>query len=440
MKKQLPFIGSRELVSFPKNGASDVPAKVDTGADFSSIWASDIQEQDGELSFVLFGPGSRFYTGERITTKKYSLTYVRNSFGHGEERYKVELVTRIQSKKIRVEFRLADRSTNRYPILIGKKTLQGRFIVDVTRDGVHSASEPLKVLVMNSQQSSTMREFFDGISKNNSEVDCHFATYDDVSFEILGGAISCSVLSHKTRLSDYDLIYFKTYFKKSEIAAAVTEVAGAQGIDFIDQEVAQYHALTKLTQYVKLARFGVGVPDSIAMSAPLLKGRYNEIKKKIGIPFVMKDVASEKGESNYVVRSIEDFKQIRKQAEAEGALYVCQRFVENDGDYRVIVLNKTVEMVIHRVASGSTHLTNTSKGGQAKKISPEKFDAEPTSIATRAAVIMSRQVAGVDLVFDKVRKKWLVFEVNNSPQIAHGSYLKEKQEMMSKFLQDYARK
>lgn len=439
-KKQLPFVGARELISFPKNAISDVPAKVDTGADFSSIWASDIREENGELSFVLFAPGSRYYTGDRIRTKEYSVTLIRNSFGHTEERYKVKILTKLQTKKIFIEYSLADRSANRYPVLIGKKTLQNRFFVDVTRDGVHSAKEPMKVLVMNSSDSKSTREFVDQINASNPELECHFATYDDVSFEIIGNALTCSVLSYNTMLSDYDLIYFKTYFKNAEIAAAMTEVASAQGVEFIDREVATYHALTKLTQYVRLARYGMAVPDSIVLSSRRLEVAFDDMKAKLGVPFVLKDVAGERGESNYLIQNEAEFDAIAQIAKKDDALYVAQRFVKNDGDYRVIVLNKNVELVIERKASGASHLNNVSKGGAAKNIPIDKFGSKPSAIATRAAAIMNRQVAGVDLLYDQVHKKWLILEVNNAPQMVKGSFLKEKQQLMSRFLQEYAKK
>lgn len=441
MAKQLQHIGSRELVSFPEVGVFNVSAKVDTGADYSSVWASDIVEADGELSFALFAPGSRYYTGQRIRTHEYGLTFVRSSFGHSQERYRVKLLVEMGSKKVRVELTLADRSNNRYAMLIGKKTLRNRFVVDVTRDGILDAKEPLKILVMNSIDSSRVRGFFDKITEINPRLDCHFATYADVSFTVSGEALSCSILNHGTELSDYDLIYFKTYFKHAEIAAAMTEVATMQGVEFIDKEVATYHAKTKLTQYLRLARHGIAVPDSVVIPSGYLINMYDTIQEKLGSPFVMKDVASERGESNYLVQSKEDFERVRERAVKDKTLYVCQRYVDNDGDYRVFVLNKNVEFVVGRtISSNSTHITNISQGGTATRIPLDEFGAEPSAIAVRAATIMDRQVAGVDLVFDKNEKKWLVFEVNNSPQVTNGSFPEEKLKAMSQFLQQYAKK
>jgi len=62
------IIGSKELVDFPELGFVRVPAKIDTGADSSSIWASDITEQDGKLEFYLFDEQSPYYTGQKVST------------------------------------------------------------------------------------------------------------------------------------------------------------------------------------------------------------------------------------------------------------------------------------------------------------------------------------------------------------------------------------
>lgn len=113
--------------------ANSVPAKVDTGADSSSIWASDVTIlSDGTLQFVLFGEGSPFYSGELIQTKEYTVATVRSAMGHEQIRYRVALSVRVKGIRIRAVFNLSDRSKNRFPILIGRRTLSNKFLVDVS--------------------------------------------------------------------------------------------------------------------------------------------------------------------------------------------------------------------------------------------------------------------------------------------------------------------
>ena len=132
LKKNLVQIGINLLISLPDDGVYDVPAKIDTGADSSAIWASQIEVNDGELSFVLFEKDSPHYTGKVIKTKEFTTSKIKNSFGHVERRYKVKLKAEIAGRLINVRFTLANRGNNSYSVLIGRKTLHGKFLVDVS--------------------------------------------------------------------------------------------------------------------------------------------------------------------------------------------------------------------------------------------------------------------------------------------------------------------
>jgi hypothetical protein len=111
----------------------NVPAKIDTGADSSSLWASQVSiPPTGILQFTLFDQSSSLYTGEVIKTKNYRAIRVRSSSGHEEIRYRVELPVIIKGKRIKVAFNLSDRSKHLFPILIGRRTLNKKFIVDVS--------------------------------------------------------------------------------------------------------------------------------------------------------------------------------------------------------------------------------------------------------------------------------------------------------------------
>lgn len=135
ISKPYKLIGNNALIKVA--GIPNVPAKVDTGATISSIWASQISlTSDGELEFCLFAPESPLYTGERLVVKEYKVRSIRNSTGHEEIRYLVWLPTVIKGKRIRTSYTLADRSRNDFPVLIGRRTLNQKFLVDVSKVSV----------------------------------------------------------------------------------------------------------------------------------------------------------------------------------------------------------------------------------------------------------------------------------------------------------------
>jgi hypothetical protein len=133
MNKPLPVIGKTRKINIIGH-AQGVPAKIDTGADSSSIWASSISiDKGGTLHFTLFDKGSEFYNGEVISRKDYKVAQVASSTGHVQIRYRTHLTIRLGGKKIRVLFNLSDRSKNQFPILVGRRTIVGKFLVDVSR-------------------------------------------------------------------------------------------------------------------------------------------------------------------------------------------------------------------------------------------------------------------------------------------------------------------
>lgn len=130
--RDLDIIGNNTYVCVA--GINKIPAKIDTGADSSSIWASNLRmNDDGLLEFCLFGPESPLYTGEVLTSSDFRVKQVRSSNGQISVRYCVPLSLRIDGHNIKVYFTLSDRAKNRFPVLIGRKTLQNKFLVDVAK-------------------------------------------------------------------------------------------------------------------------------------------------------------------------------------------------------------------------------------------------------------------------------------------------------------------
>ncbi|WP_347158005.1 ATP-dependent zinc protease family protein [Pontibacter chitinilyticus] len=141
LKQEKKTIGRRELVSFPELDIEDIEAKVDTGAYTSAIHCSDIHEEvqaDGTkvISLDLLDPSHPQYNHKKLRFATYDLREVKSSFGEVQERYVIRTKIRLFDEVIEDEFSLSDRSDMKYPVLIGRKLLQGRFVVDVSRKNV----------------------------------------------------------------------------------------------------------------------------------------------------------------------------------------------------------------------------------------------------------------------------------------------------------------
>lgn len=122
-------VGAVEDVTLVAWGVTG-PARVDTGAASSSLDARDLRRVGAdEVEFTL--PDR--LGGRRVRCRSVAWQTVRSSDGDTERRPVVELTVALGARRFATRFTLNDRSRMDYPMLIGRNTLEGRFLVDVTR-------------------------------------------------------------------------------------------------------------------------------------------------------------------------------------------------------------------------------------------------------------------------------------------------------------------
>ncbi|MFO0920731.1 MAG: RimK/LysX family protein [Candidatus Saccharimonadales bacterium] len=139
MSKYPVIIGRAEYIDII-DMSLDVPAKIDTGAFRSAIHASNIRIKKvaGKevLTCDLLGhkcaPIKRKFEADEFS--KVSIT---NSFGKEEPRYEVSIKVKMGPKIFHTSFTLADRSSNLFPVLVGRKMLKNRYFVDVSKASVN---------------------------------------------------------------------------------------------------------------------------------------------------------------------------------------------------------------------------------------------------------------------------------------------------------------
>lgn len=116
-------IGRWEWVQFPGFSLQPQRARVGTGARRSSLHATQIEQHAGEVRFALA-------CGAVLQVPLVGVARVRSSNGTLEQRPVVELPATIAGLTVQMQCTLADRSIMRFPVLLGRDLLAGRFMVD----------------------------------------------------------------------------------------------------------------------------------------------------------------------------------------------------------------------------------------------------------------------------------------------------------------------
>jgi len=128
-------IGAVELVSIPEWGLRGVKAKIDTGAFTSSIDVSSVHvhargEGAKPLAVLTLGEGRAAVT---VTAPVVGFRRVRNPSGQVTVRPIVEAVISLSGKRFRTQINLHRREGMNYRMIVGRRALAGRFVVDVAR-------------------------------------------------------------------------------------------------------------------------------------------------------------------------------------------------------------------------------------------------------------------------------------------------------------------
>ncbi len=132
---ELQIIGRSDQLDLPDFGLYDVPAKIDTGAYGNAIHASSIRvvEKEGtqQLEFKLLDRRYPQFIDVYHYTTDFTQKKVKSSSGHLEQRFAIKTTLVVFGKRYRVLFSLTNRKKMRFSMLIGRKFLKSRFLVDV---------------------------------------------------------------------------------------------------------------------------------------------------------------------------------------------------------------------------------------------------------------------------------------------------------------------
>jgi len=137
MKTKLTIIGRREKVSLPDFNLDPIEAKIDTGAYTSALHCQKVMSVDRNgkdfVTFQLLDAAHPHFKNQIFEFPVYKVKKIKSSNGSVQTRYIIKSTIRIGEQTLQIEFSLADRSRMEYPILIGRKALRGKFLIDVSK-------------------------------------------------------------------------------------------------------------------------------------------------------------------------------------------------------------------------------------------------------------------------------------------------------------------
>jgi hypothetical protein len=134
--ENMQIVGSKEQISILDLELYDLDAKVDTGADSNALHCDDIvvDEKSNIVHFTLLDEVHPAYHGKKMSLPLFKIKKVRSSNGQLQLRPSIKVNVAFFGKIYESVISLTNRADMKYPMLIGRKFLSGRFLVDVSKE------------------------------------------------------------------------------------------------------------------------------------------------------------------------------------------------------------------------------------------------------------------------------------------------------------------
>lgn len=136
-ENKIEIIGRLEKVLLPDLSGNSFDAKIDTGAYTSSLHCHSVEifsvKGKNRVQFYVLDPSHPEYDGKRYESPVHKIKNIKSSNGIVSERVIIKQKISFGGKISNIQLSLSNRSDMKYPLLIGRRFISGKFLVDVSQ-------------------------------------------------------------------------------------------------------------------------------------------------------------------------------------------------------------------------------------------------------------------------------------------------------------------
>lgn len=264
-------------------------------------------------------------------------------------------------------------------------------------------------------------------------VELDLISYNRVYFETKGVETRVKIrgvgdrMHWLTSLDEYGVLFFRTTGKHwEEVDLIINSIDKDKRPAIVDPivEWGKPSMACKAWQMMALGRAGIPVPKTVYGSLGYLVETMRDAPAPFDFPVIIKGSGGDRGTRVFKAENLEQLeklaKDLRRSEIEEGKRYMLEEYIENGGDYRVLVLGDKVLGVMKRTSGGADFRNNFSAGGT---VEVADLPNDIKKMAVEATKTCGLMVAGVDVMprfkkdnLSSDRKDYVILEVNKGPQ------------------------
>ncbi|OGG85754.1 hypothetical protein A2392_03115 [Candidatus Kaiserbacteria bacterium RIFOXYB1_FULL_46_14] len=208
--------------------------------------------------------------------------------------------------------------------------------------------------------------------------------------------------------SGFDLIYYRSGMSDAGIEMLPSLLAGKS--DRLVNQVFIKHPLSRHKIYQAFAAIKEGLPVPamfIGRNIPFTK-----LAAELGLPFIFKGAQGIQGNKVFLVSDEQSYTTLLGSVEGD---VLMQKFIQNDGDYRVFTIGGDVYQIFKRVAKDGSFKNNMSLGAKGEEVTDQDLRKRLGDMATTIVRALDIEIGGVDIIESAVDGSLFFLEVNVNP-------------------------
>jgi glutathione synthase/RimK-type ligase-like ATP-grasp enzyme len=132
--------------------------------------------------------------------------------------------------------------------------------------------------------------------------------------------------------------------------------------------------------------------------------------KEFGYPLIIKDIHMNQGKG---IKQINDINALKEYFRYSSRLKLIQKFIPNDGEYRVILIKNKVVLIAKKEQIDKVD-TNTISNRKSKK---GELPSHVIDMCENVSKYLFCDIVGIDIIRDVIEDKYYIMEMNSAPHL-----------------------
>lgn len=217
-------------------------------------------------------------------------------------------------------------------------------------------------------------------------------------------------------IRDFDFVWLSSGWRQRDLAYATHLYLESTGTPhaFVEQ------GTSKVTDCMAFALHHLPIPDTVFLSPSFIPENLDVIESVCGYPLIIKDIRGAQGKHSRLVHSGAELIEVMRSLPPYKK-FLFQRYIPNDYDWGVMVVNGEVVSGEKSYAASGQFLNNAAAGAREEFAEVSAIPDNIKKMAVKASEILGLSWSRVDIMIDKDTGKAYILEVNRYPGLTTGS-------------------